>query len=176
MQTHKNQGLFGKRFLCNDNGLVYTTCIVETLRFVHCWATKFNHQQHGGEYRSRILTCISYIKTCGTDWSTIHTFRCVNNSIKWWIPSNQSNCNQNRMDKYFLALSQTTYFKFFQTERVCRWQFQIWCKWQKVPQMGRKHCEKRRNCSLWAITPFPTVFSRHLYCRHIKTKACLGQG
>ena len=27
-----------------------------------------------------------------------------------------------------------------------------------------------------AISPFPTVFSRDLYCRHIKTRACLGKG
>ena len=26
-------------------------------------------------------------------------------------------------------------------------------------QMGRKHCGKRRNCSLRAISPFPTVFT-----------------
>ena len=26
----------------------------------------------------------------------------------------------------------------------------------------RKHCWKRRNCSSWAISPFPTVFSTHL--------------
>ena len=26
--------------------------------------------------------------------------------------------------------------------------------------MGRKHCGKRRNCSLQAISPFPTVFSK----------------
>ena len=26
--------------------------------------------------------------------------------------------------------------------------------------MGRKHCGKRRNCSLRAISPFPTVFSK----------------
>ena len=28
--------------------------------------------------------------------------------------------------------------------------------------MGRKHCGKRRNCSLRAISPFPTVFSKGL--------------
>ena len=49
---------------------------------------------------------------------------------------------------------QTTNFRLFQTERVCRRQFQIWWKWQQVIQTGRKHCGKRRNCSLWA-----TVFS-----------------
>ena len=42
--------------------------------------------------------------------------------------------------------------------------------------MGRKHCGKRRNCSLRAISPFPTVFSKHLHCRHVKTRAPLGKG
>ena len=36
--------------------------------------------------------------------------------------------------------------------------------------MGRKHCGKRRNCSLRAISPFPTVFSKDLYCRNVKKK------
>ena len=27
-----------------------------------------------------------------------------------------------------------------------------------------------------AISPFPTVFSEDLYCRHVKTRACLGKG
>ena len=26
------------------------------------------------------------------------------------------------------------------------------------------------------IARFPTVFSKDLYCRHVKTRACLGQG
>ena len=75
-----------------------------------------------------------------------------------------------------LTLSQTTNFRLLQIERVCRWQFQIWRKWQKVIQMGRKHCGKKRNCSLRAISPFPTVFSKDLCCRHVKTRACLGKG
>ena len=65
--------------------------------------------------------------------------------------------------------SQTTNFKIFQTERVYRRQFQIWWKWQKVLQTDRKRCGKRRNCSLRAISPFPTAFSKELYCRHEKT-------
>ena len=56
--------------------------------------------------------------------------------------------------------------------KVCRWQFQILWKWQKDPQRGRKHVGKRRNCSLWAISPFSTVFSKDLCCRHIKPRAC----
>ena len=46
----------------------------------------------------------------------------------------------------------------------------------KVLQIGRKHCGKRINCSLRAISPFPTVLSKYLYCRHVKTRACLGKG
>ena len=34
--------------------------------------------------------------------------------------------------------------------------------------MGRKHCGKRRNCSLRAISPFPTVFSKDFYYRLVK--------
>ena len=75
-----------------------------------------------------------------------------------------------------LTLSQTTHFRPFQTERVCRRQFQIWWKWQKALQKGRKHCGERRNCSLRVISPLPTVFSKDLYCRHLKTRACLGKG
>ena len=32
-----------------------------------------------------------------------------------------------------------------------------WVKIVEVLQLGRKHCWKRRNCSLRAIFPFPTV-------------------
>ena len=58
---------------------------------------------------------------------------------------------------------QTTNFRLFQIERVCRQQFQIWQKWQKVIQKGRKYCGKRRNCSFRAISLFPTVFSKSLF-------------
>ena len=69
---------------------------------------------------------------------------------------------------------QMTNFRLLQTERVCRPQFWIWWKWQKV--LFWKHCGKRTNCSLPAISLFPTVFSKELYCRHVKTRACLGKG
>ena len=57
-----------------------------------------------------------------------------------------------------LTCYQTTNFRLLQTERVCRRQFQIWRKWQKVVQTGRKHYEKRRNCSLLAISPITQCF------------------
>ena len=58
-----------------------------------------------------------------------------------------------------LTVSQTKNSRLFQTERVCRWQFQRW-KCQKVLQMGRKDCGKRINCMLQAISPFPTAFQK----------------
>ena len=53
------------------------------------------------------------------------------------------------------TLSNKTNFRLFQNERVCRWQFQIWWKWQNILQKDRKQYGKRRNCSLRAISPFP---------------------
>ena len=46
---------------------------------------------------------------------------------------------------------------------------------EKVLQKGGKHCGKWKYCSLQAISPFPIVFSKDLYNRHIKTRACLGK-
>ena len=64
----------------------------------------------------------------------------------------------------------------FQTKRVCRRQFFISWKWQEFPKTGIKHCGKRRSCSLRAISLFLAVFSKDLYCRHVKTRVCLGKG
>ena len=38
-----------------------------------------------------------------------------------------------------VTLSQTTNFRLFQTERICRRHFQIWQKWQIVIQTGTKN-------------------------------------
>ena len=55
----------------------------------------------------------------------------------------------------FLTLSQTTNFRLFKTERVCRRQFQIWWKWQKFLQIGWKHCGKSNFSFL-----FPLCFQK----------------
>ena len=44
------------------------------------------------------------------------------------------------------------------------------------PPKGRKHCGKRRNCSLRAISPFPTVFSKDLNCKTRINKGLFGKG
>ena len=41
--------------------------------------------------------------------------------------------------------------------------------------MGRKLCRKIRNCSLRAISPFPTEFSKDLNCGHVKSRARIHQ-
>ena len=74
----------------------------------------------------------------------------------------------------WLTHYQTTNFRPFQTERVCRRQFQILQKWQKVIQMGRKHCGKRRNCLSRAISPFPTVFSKGLVSQGLQKVSLCG--
>ena len=45
----------------------------------------------------------------------------------------------------------------------------------KFSKRRRKHCVKRRNCSLWAISPFPTVFSKDLHCKQLKNKGLFGE-
>ena len=43
----------------------------------------------------------------------------------------------------------------------------------EVIQVGRKHCWKRINCSLRAISPFPTLFSKGLFPRGVKRCHCV---
>ena len=111
----------------------------------------------------------------------VHKNKTLAIAFEWWdrYRTFSSKLEQRRTDQNspcdFLTHYQTTNFRLFQTERVCRRQFQIWRKWKKVIQTGRKHCGKRRNCSLRAISPFPTVFSEGLFHRGVKKcfqKAC----
>ena len=67
-------------------------------------------------------------------------------------------------------------FRLFQTERVCRRQFKFDKNGRKFIKRVENTGGKRRNCSLRAISPFPTVFSKDLYCRYVKIWACLGMG
>ena len=83
---------------------------------------------------------------------------------KHWIGPNQKHLQMTFVAKLMISLLthyQTTNFRLFQTERVCRRQFQIRRKWQKVIQTGRKHCWQRKNCSLTSNFSFShSVFKR----------------
>ena len=72
--------------------------------------------------------------------------------------------------------SQTTNFKLFQTERVCRRQFKISSKWQKVLQMGGKPAGKGEIARYEQFLLFPQCFQKDLYCRHVKPRACSQKG
>ena len=44
----------------------------------------------------------------------------------------------------------------------------IWTNGDTLISLSRKHCVKRRNCSLRAISSFPTMFSKTVYCWCVK--------
>ena len=68
---------------------------------------------------------------------------------------------------------QTTNFRLFQTERVCRRQFQIWRRWQKVNQTGRKHCWKKEKLLVTSNFSFyHSVFERLVSQRSQKVSLC----
>ena len=47
----------------------------------------------------------------------------------------------------------------------------------KLDENGRKFSEHVENIvGKGAISPYPTVFSKDWYCRHVKTRACLEMG
>ena len=46
---------------------------------------------------------------------------------------------------------------------------------RKLSKQVENTVGKGQKCSLRAMAPFPTVFSKDLYCRHVKTRACLGK-
>ena len=137
-----------------------------------------------------VITCLSidsifFVKAKDLSW-TVLWYAEIDKIVKKFSPKSACAIHQHGqiVEAYLggflffadsLILSQTTNFRPFQTERVCRRQFQIWWKRPKVFQKGRKHCGKRRNCSLWAISPFSTLFSKDLLQAH-KNQGLFGKG
>ena len=69
--------------------------------------------------------------------------------------------HQNILLGTYLTHYQTTNFRLFKTKEVCRWQFKIWRKWQKVIQTGRKHCGKQEKLLVTSNFSFShSVFKR----------------
>ena len=71
--------------------------------------------------------------------------------------------------KCWLTLSQQK-FKNSKLKDFANDKFDVHENGGKDLQMGRKHCGTRRNYLLQEISPFYTVFSRDIMCRHIKTR------
>ena len=97
---------------------------------------------------------------------------CIENSQEKSYINIGEKCHQLSDESIFkkcLTLSQTTNFRIFQTERVCtKDNFRV----DENGRKDRKHCGKRGNFSSQVISPFPTVFSKALYYRNVKIKAC----
>ena len=74
-----------------------------------------------------------------------------------------------------LTLSQMTNFRVFETERVCRQQFQSWWKWQKVFQRCRKHKEKENLLVLSNFCFSHSVFKRIVLQTH-ENQGLYGKG
>ena len=72
------------------------------------------------------------------------------------------------------TLSQMTNFKCFQTERVCRRQFNFDENGRKFSKRVENTVEKGKIACHEQFLLFP-VFSKDLYYRHKKTRTCLGK-
>ena len=68
-----------------------------------------------------------------------------------------------------------TNFRLFQTERVCRRQFQILRKWQKALQMGSKHWKKEKLLYTSDFSFSHSVLKR-LVLQTCKNQALFGKG
>ena len=75
----------------------------------------------------------------------------------------------------YLSLPQTTNFRFFQTKKIADDNSKFNENGGEFHKRTEKRCWKRRNCSLQAISSFPTVLLTDLYCSHVKTRAYLGK-
>ena len=64
-------------------------------------------------------------------------------------------------------------FRLVQIETNCRQHFKVHLKWKINTIKARKHCEKRRNCLLQAISPFLTRFSTAIYLEYVKMRYCV---
>ena len=94
---------------------------------------------------------------------------------KWRISGDKQIVSANT----FLNLdypSQTTKFRLFQTERVCKWKFQFWWKWQTVLQKDAKHCGKRRNCLFQTKNIFISFFFSHIVFKRLVLQTGKNQG
>ena len=75
-----------------------------------------------------------------------------------------------------LTLSQATNFRLFQTERVWRRKFQIWWKWHKLLQMGRKHCGEKEKLLLTSNFSFSNSVFKSLVLQTHENQGLFGKG
>ena len=74
-----------------------------------------------------------------------------------------------------LTFSKTTDFRPFQIKEFAQDNFQFGDNGRKFSKWVENTVEKREIAHYEQFLLFP-VFSNDLYCRHLKTRACLGKG
>ena len=77
------------------------------------------------------------------------------------------------ISKFSLTLYQTTNFRLVQIESICRRQIECDRIIEIYFWKGRKHCGKRRKFWLPAFSPFPTMFSKGLFLKVVKSRDCV---
>ena len=114
-------------------------------------------------------------------------FYLIQGNFAIWITFNLLSANASNLDRSKILsfgkglsslitehdpiISKLTNFRLFQTGRLCRRQFQIWRKWQKLSNWV-ENTWKRKNCSSRAISPFPSVFKRLVSQGRQKVSLC----
>ena len=73
--------------------------------------------------------------------------------------------------KFILTLSQMANLDSSKLKDFADDNFKLDKNGEKLSKRVENAVGKRRNCLLPAISPFPTVFSKDLFCRHVKTRA-----
>ena len=63
-------------------------------------------------------------------------------------------------------------FRHVQIETNCRQHLKVQSKWKISAIQARKHCVKRRNCLLQAISPFLTIFHNYISLVHQNVALC----
>ena len=76
---------------------------------------------------------------------------------------------------HILTISQTTNFRHFQTQGVCRCQFQIWWKWQKVLRIGWKLCGKKEKLLVTSNFSFSHSVFKRLVLQTRKNQGLFGK-
>ena len=77
---------------------------------------------------------------------------------------------------HFLTLSQTTSFRLFENEKVCRRQFTFDENGRKFSKRVENAVGKGEIARNEQFLLFPQCFSKYLYCRHVYSRACLRKG
>ena len=62
--------------------------------------------------------------------------------------------------------------RLVQIESICKQQNKRNLKTAILFGKGRKHCGKRRKCWLPAFSPFPTMFSKGIFLKAVKSRNC----